>query len=177
LSLLDLIPSDELEVHLRRSRIPPRSIEIPLLDHPIGPGMPWPTRLNPRKTFPLPWPPLEIHTNLVMATLMPDPAMRTLASSDLVLLDTSRQSRFAPHGLYVVEGGSGTVLRYIRPGAQRYYLATDATLDTPADWESLPVSSSELVAAVKARVKWIGRECDRDATPQRGRFLDHPTSW
>jgi len=177
LSMLDLVPTDELETHLRHRRFEPRRAEVPFLDRPIGPGMPWSATLDPRKTFPLPLPALEISANLVMANFVPDPAMRTLASSDLALLDLSRQSKLAPRGLYVVERSNETVLRYIRPGAQRYYLATDATLDVPADWEPLPVSSSGLAAAVKARVKWIGRECDRDALPQRGRFLDHPTSW
>jgi len=176
LSLLDLVPSSELEAHLR-SRTQPRTAEIPFLDRPIGPGMPWSAILDPHKTFPLPLLALEIPANLVMASLVPDPAMRTLASSDFVLLDTSRQSKFAPRGLYVVERNNEAVLRYIRPGARRYYLATDTTLDTPADWEPLPVSTPELAAAVKARVKWIGRECDRDVLAQRGRFLDQPTSW
>ncbi len=77
----------------------------------------------------------------------------------------------------MIERGNEAILRYIRPGARRYYLATDASLDVPADWEPLPVSSYELAVAVKARVKWIGRERDRDALGQRGRFLDLPTSW
>jgi hypothetical protein len=74
------------------------------------------------------------------------------------------------------EAGFEAVIRYIRPGAHGYYLATDSTLDTPADWEPYPVSASELAAAVKASVLWIGRECDRDALPQRGRFLYDPIS-
>jgi hypothetical protein len=187
LSLLDLVPSHELEAHLRRRRIPTRTTDVPFLDRPIGPGMPWSAILDPHRTFALPLPAVEIqanevHANLVMARLVPDPAMRTLAAADLVLLDTTRldtshQSEFAPRGLYVVERGSETLVRYIRPGAHRYYLATDATLDTPADWESLPVSSTELGVAVKARVRWIGQEYDRDVLPQRGRILDQPTSW
>jgi hypothetical protein len=188
LSLLDLVPSGELEVHLRSRRMPQRSAEVPFLDRPIGPGMPWPAGLNRRKNFPLPFPALsalENHApaNLVMANLVADPSMRTtLGSSDIGLLETSpsRPSTLAPQGLYVVERGTEAgmeaVIRYIRPGAHGYYLATDSTLDTPADWEPFPVSASELVAAVKARVLWIGRERDRDAVPQRGRFLYDPIS-
>jgi len=175
--LLDLIPSDELEAHLRQRRMPTRTTDIPFLDRPIGPGMPWPLSLNSHRNFPSPLSALETSANLVMANLVPDPAMRTLASCDLALLDTSRLSKLSPGALYVVERSDETVLRYIRPGARRYYLATDATLDTPADWESLPVSSTELGVAVKARVRWIGHEYDRDVLPQRGRFLDQPTSW
>jgi hypothetical protein len=188
LSLLDLAPSGELEAHLRSRRLPQRSAEVPFLDRPIGPGMPWPAGLNRRKNFPLPFPSLsapenDAPANLVMASLIADPSMRaTLGSSDVALLDISpsRSSTLAPQGLFVVERGTEAgfeaVIRYIRPGAHGYYLATDSTLDTPADWEPYPVSASELAAAVKASVLWIGRECDRDALPQRGRFLYDPIS-
>jgi hypothetical protein len=164
LSLLDLVPSDELEAVLRSRRLPQRSTEVPFLDRPIGPGMPWPEGLNGRKSFPLSLPSTDAPASLVMASLIADPSMRpTLGSSDVALLDTTptRPSALAPHGLYVVErgheDGMEAVIRYIRPGAQRYYLATDSTLDTPADWEPFPVSASELAAAVKARVRWIGQ--------------------
>jgi hypothetical protein len=184
LSMLDLVPSDELEAFLQSRRLPRRSTEVRFLDRPIGPGMPWPAGLDPRKSFPLPFAAVPAPANLVMASLIADPCMRpTLGSSDVALLDTTpiRPSALAPHGLYVVERGHEAVLRYIRPGAQRYYLATDTTLDTPADWEPLPISASELAADVKARVRWIGsdwmaRERDRDAHAQRGRFLYDPIS-
>jgi transcriptional regulator with XRE-family HTH domain len=188
MSLLDLIPSGEIESHLRNRHLPPPSAEVPFLDRPIGPGMPWPAGLNRRKHFPLPFSSLDAPenyapANLVMASLIADPSMgSTLDSSDVALLDISpsRSSTLAPQGLFVVERGSEAgieaVIRYIRPGAHCYYLATDATLDTPADWEPFPVSASELIAAIKARVRWIGREHDRDELPQRGRFLYDPIS-
>ena len=175
LSLLDLIPSSELEAHLR-SRHPARhSAEVPFLRTPVGPGMPWPAQLNPRHTHPLPFPSEHAPANLVMARLGADPDMQsTLGSADIALLDTSpiRPSALAPEGLFVVERGKEAVIRLVRPGAYGYYLATDSTLDTPADWEPFPVTASELVTAVKARVRWIGS----DAIPQRGRFLYDPIS-
>jgi transcriptional regulator with XRE-family HTH domain len=183
LSLLDLVPDDQVEAHLRSRRVLQRSAEVPFLGRPIGPGMPWPAGLNPRKKFPLPFPSPHAPANLVMASLVPDPSMQsTLGSSDVALLDTSpgQPSSFAPQDLFVVErgnkAGSEAVIRYIRAGAHCYYLATDATLDAPLDWEALPVSASELAAAVKARVRWIGRERDRDEMLQRGRFLYDPIS-
>jgi hypothetical protein len=183
LTLLDLVPSEELDGYLRRRRQPERSAEVPFLDRPIGPGMPWPARVNSRKSYPLPFPSLQAPANLVMASLIADPSMLpTLGSSDVALLDNSpiRPSTLAPQGLFVVELGKDArmqaVIRYIRPGMHRYYLATDATLDTPIDWDPFPVSASELAAAVKARVLWIGRERDRDAPAQRGRFLYAPIS-
>jgi len=164
LSLLDLVPSQELEAHLRSRRLPQRSAQVPFLNRPIGPGMPWPAGLNLNKKFPLPFASLTAPANLVMARLIADQAMRsTLGSSDIALLDTSpsRPLTLSPEGLFVVERGNQAgleaVIRYIRPGAYGYYLATDATLNTPAEWEPLPVSASQLMAAVKARVRWIGR--------------------
>ncbi len=90
LSLLDLVPASELEAHLRSRRSPPRPAELPFLDHPIGPGMPWPASLHPHRNFPSPLSAFETSANLVMAHLIPDSAMRTLASCDLALLDISR---------------------------------------------------------------------------------------
>jgi len=178
LSLLDLLPLPELEAHLRSRRMPQRSAEVPFLDRPIGPGMPWPAGLNPGHKFPLPFPSADAPANLVMATLIADPSMPSTASCDVALLDTSptSPSKFVPQSLFVIARGNEAILRYIRPGAQQYYLATDVTLDTPADWEPLRLSTSELAAAVKARVRWIGSERDRDQQTQRGRFLYDPIS-
>jgi hypothetical protein len=183
LSLLDLIPLDELEAHLRNRRTPHRSAEVPFLNGPIGPGMPWPTRLDPHKNLLLPYPSIEPPSNLVMASLIDDPNMPSTAACDIALLDTSPASplKLAPQSLFVIERGNEAVLRYIRPGTHGYYLATDVTLDTPADWEPLRLSDSELRAAVKARVRWIGgdwtgSERDRGQLSQRGRFLYDPIS-
>jgi len=185
--MLDLVPLPELEAHLRSRRMPRRSAEVPFLDRPIGPGMPWPARLSPRQKFPLPFPSSTAPPHLVMASLIVDPSMPSTAAYDVALLDTApvRPSKLAPQSLFVIERGTDAskeaVLRYIRPGAQHYYLVTDLTLDTPADWEPLLLSVSELAAAIKARVRWIGSnwlgtERDRDPHTQRGRFLYDPIS-
>jgi len=179
LSLLDLIPSGELEAHLLSHRALARYAEVPFLYRPIGPGMPWSDRLNLRKSFPLPFTSTHAPANLVMANLTTDSAMRsTLGTSDVALLDISpsRLSTLSPQGLFVVDRGPDAVLRYIRPGTHLYYLASDATLGTPANWEPFPVSSSELLTAVKARVRWIGYELERDTASHRGRFLYDPIS-
>ncbi len=167
---------------LRRSPIPPNG--------PVGPRHALAHRRNPRKPTPCPSLQSPRQPNLVMARLMADPSMPSTAvpryrPSRIPRL--SARPMLAPHGLFVVERGTEAgieaVIRYIRPGAQRYYLATDSTLDTPADWEPFPVSPSELVAAVKARVRWIGSDVTgsewshQHTLPQRGRFLYEPISW
>jgi hypothetical protein len=174
ISLLDLLPLDELQVYLQR-QLQTRLAEAPFLNSPLGPGMPWPSGLNRRKRFPLPFPSTAVPSNLVMANLAPDPQMHpSLTGYDVALLDTSepRRSKLTPEGLYVVQRDGEALLRYIRPGARVYYLVSDATMDTPTQWERLDVPGRELTEVVKARVRWLGREKDRDLPAhQRARFL------
>jgi len=179
LSLLDLAPLEEIEAQIARRRARQRVTEVPFLATPIGPSRSWPAGVNWRKSFPLPFRSTTVPEQLVMAKIVADPAMTgTLASYDIALLDTSEQGRATidPHRLYVIERNEQAAIRYIRPGARGAYLATDANLDHPAAWEPLPLSSMQLSEAVKARLLWLGREADRDASTQCGRFLDNPTS-
>ena len=110
-----------------------------------------------------------------MARLVRDPYMyTTLAGSDIALLDTTprQRSEISPDALYVVGRRDEAVLRFIRAGGRGFYLLTDATMDEPRQWEQLAVTRAELLESVKARVRWLGREGDRDLPMrQRGRFL------
>lgn len=177
LSLLDLASLEEIEAQLERRRTRERVAEIPFLAAPIGPGHPWPTGLNWRKTFPAPFPSLTAPAELAMAKLTADPQITgTFSSYDIALLDTAEPGRYAPQGLYVVERNGEAVMRYIRSGAQGHYLIADADLNNPKAWEFIRLSPLEFDALVKARVVWLGREQDRDALAQRGRFLYDPIS-
>ena len=179
LSLLDLASLEEIEAQFQRRRRRERIAEVALLQRPIGPGRPWPAGVNWRKSFPLPFPAVIIPTEMVMAKVVPDSEMTaTLASYDIALLDTSerRRSIISPQGLYVVERNGEAVLRYIRSGARCYYLVTDTDLDSPTAWEPLALDGLQLGDVVKGLVIWLGRERDRDALPQRGRFLYDPIS-
>ncbi len=174
MSLLDLVALDELQVYLRR-QLEARLAEAPFLNSPLGPGMPWPSGLNRRKRFPLPFPSLTVPSNLRMANLAPDPRMQpSLTDYDVALLDTSEPIRLKidPEGLYVVQRDDEALLRYIRPGARVYYLVSDASMNTPTQWARLYVPENGLTDVVRARVRWLGREKDRDLPAhQRGRFL------
>jgi len=177
LSLLDLAPLDEIEAQIRRRRMRDRVAEVVFLATPIGPGKPWPAEKNWHRSFPVPLPCAQVPAELVMAKLVADPAMiATVAPYDIALLDTSEQCRstLSPQGLYVIERGGEALVRTIRSGARCHYLLTDADWDAPSAWEPLRLSTAQLGAAVKARVIWLGRERDRDALPQRGRFLEKP---
>jgi hypothetical protein len=183
LSLLDLVPLDEIEAQLQQ-RTHERAVEVPYLESPIGPGEPWPSGVNQRKTFPLPFSSSSFSSSnapegLVMARLVSDPAMpATLASYDIALLDTSteRRSATSPEGLYVIERNGEAVMRYLRSGARCYYLLTDHDFDSPSAWEPLALSEIRGKDAIKARIVWLGRERDRDALAQRGRLLYDPIS-
>lgn len=179
MSLLDLASIEEIEAQIDGRGARERVAEIAFLAAPIGPGKAWPEGVNWRQSFSVRFPSPTGSAELIMAHLADDPAMNvTLASCDIALLDTSDLGRFAisPHGLYVVERSGEALLRYLRWGARCCYLVTDANLDSPTDWEPLTLSGTALRTAVKARVLWLGRTRDRDARPQRGRFLADPIS-
>jgi hypothetical protein len=179
-SFLDLASSEELEANLARRKTLEPVLEMVFLDAPIGPGMPWLLGIDRERRFPAPFRAATMLAGLVTARLIDDPAMQTtLAGCDVAVLDTSERQRVKPSpvGLYAVERGGETVLRYIRPGARCYYLVTDTTLESPAQWEQLGISPRELPQFVKARVLWLGREKDRNLPlHQRGRFLNEVIS-
>lgn len=174
LSILDLVSMEELQEYLQRQSAS-RSVEVPFLDGPVGPGMPWVARRNRRRRYPLPFPSVSAAPELVMANLVPDPDMTaTLGGADIALLDTSdaRRSEINPEGLYVVDRGQEAVLRYIRAGARAYYLVSDRTMDRPLQWERIDVARRDLLDRIRARARWVGYQ--RNAAlgaAQPGRLL------
>ena len=175
LSLLDLIPLEELESDLRRRRPPQPVPELAFLDGRIGPGMNWPAGIDWRDRYPVPFAVSALRQSFVAARLTWDPEMSaSLGKYDVAILDTSEGQRAepSPEGLYVVEREGQAVIRYVRPGARCYYLVTDTTLEVPERWEQLSLSSAALPQFLKARVWWLGREQWRQLpVHQRGRFL------
>jgi transcriptional regulator with XRE-family HTH domain len=179
ISILDLSSPEELEAYLLPRKPPQRVSEaprdVPFLDVPIGPGIPWPARVDRRRTLPAQLPEITGASSLVMARLARDPNMDTdLAGYDIAILDLSERWRTdpTPEGLYVIERNGEAVLRYLRPGARGYYVVTDRALENPEEWEHLSLSRSELEGFVKARVLWLGNERYLDLPMhQRGRFL------
>ena len=175
MSLLDLASIEEIEANLKKRAQQPAAPEIPFLDRPIGPGMPWPAGINWRRSFPPPFPSWTFSIGFVMAELTPDPQMsETLAGVDIAVLDASDRARseISPLAVYVVRRAGESIVRHIRPAASGYYLVSDATLGKPAEWERVEISGNVLPGPVAARVRWVGRERDRRLPlNQRGRFL------
>lgn len=181
MSLLDLAPPEELEANLKQRKAQEPKPEMGFLAARIGPGMSWPTGMNRRDRFPVPFRVQLTPAGVVAVRWIHDPSMHsTLMGFDIAVLGTSMDLRaeISPEGLYVVERSGEAVFRYMRPGAQGCYLVTDRTKDLPALWERVNIARSELPDLVRARVLWLGRERDRHLLPgQVGRFLWGPISW
>jgi transcriptional regulator with XRE-family HTH domain len=171
ITMLDLVPKEDLEHNLNLRKPPLLVPELPFLDAVIGPGEPWPPSLD----APLRQALSIIRHRFVMVRLAWDPQMAaTLAPYDIAILDASDRHKIdpTPEGLYVVEREGNTMVRYIRPGARCYYLVSDATLEDPGRWEQLSISAGNLSRLIKARVLWLGRERDRKLPMRQwGRFL------
>jgi hypothetical protein len=107
-----------------------------------------------------------------MVRFAPDSEMPSILETfDIAMLDLEDAKRVepSPNALYAVERSGEALFRFIRLGAQCFYLASEFTLNHPELWERISADRSH---AVKARVLWLGREKDRQPTRiQRGRFL------
>jgi hypothetical protein len=175
MSLLDLVPLEDLEASLNRRKPAEPAPEMGFLATRIGPGMPWPSRMNWRDRHPLPFRAQLLPEGIVAVRWVPDLSMySTLAGFDIAVLDRSPGARveISPGALYVVERNDEAVFRYMRPGVYGYYLITDTTKDLPALWERANISRPGLSDFIMARVLWLGRQRDRHLGPgQSGRFL------
>jgi plasmid maintenance system antidote protein VapI len=179
-SILDLSTRAELEVQLSRPGGPPRVYEVALLDAPIGPGHPWPRRVDPLNRITLP---ASIHGPpefLVAARLAADAAIPGRRTDDeLAVLNTSEDARRfpSPEGLYAVDRGEECVLRQLRPGSGRLYLVAAGNRNRPLNWELLSLPPGGIGEAVRGKVIWLGKANGGDLPPdQRGRFLDDAIS-
>jgi hypothetical protein len=180
ISLLDLASLEALEANLKLRKSEDPVPEMGILAAPIGPGMPWPNRINIRQRYPLPFKAQLTPPGIVAARWVQDLAMHeTLARFDIAVLDTSlgARSEISPEGLYIVDRSGEAVFRYMRPGVQGCYLIADASKHFPALWERVGISRSDLPNLIRARVLWLGRERDGHLAPgQPGWFLAEPIS-
>ncbi len=177
MSLLDLVPVEDLEANLEQRQAQEPAPEMGFLAGRIGPGMPWPTRISIHERFPLPFRAQLTPAGIVAARWVHELSMHmTLSPFDIAVLDTSADARaeISPGGLYVVDRNGEAVFRYMRPGARGCYLITDTAMDLPELWVQVDMGLAHLV---RARVVWLGRERDRELLPgQAGRFLVGPIS-
>ena len=135
---------------------------VPVIRNPIGPGteasfsifngyMPFPVRVVKSLVQP------------IAARLAPDLVLpKMFLANDLALLDQNVARRRQPSGnhCWVVADGSGLRIRYVRLGGARVYLANEATVGDPPNWQSIPLAGRDILDVVRARIVWIGREME-----------------
>jgi hypothetical protein len=99
----------------------------------------------------------------VAARLGPDLVLpRSVAPNDLVLLDQNPRRRESPSGMscWVVVETAGLRVRYVKLGGADVYVANEANLREPEQWESIPSHTGSILDIVRARIVWIGRQME-----------------
>ncbi len=137
-----------------------RSIEVPVLEGWLGPGLPLPRQPSPVDGCPFPCFFLSSLENPLVARLARDARMSgLLRENDLVLLDKSPARRLHPgeDGLYVVSRYGEGVVRRLRMERGDLLLLRGVPSEGSESIEALPLKGCHLLDVVKARVAWMGR--------------------
>jgi hypothetical protein len=145
----------------------PRDAEVPIVQDPVGPGIPYPNECY-KGTLPFS---LEIKAGLshpAVFRLTHDPQMEPdLVKNDLVLVDRSQEIRRLPsaRSLYLVEFSGFGLIRYIRRRGSEIFLATSETKDTPAVWQCADLEARDILEVIRGRIVWIGRQMETPPGP------------
>jgi hypothetical protein len=133
---------------------------VPMVRNRIGPGidsdlaacsgcMPFPARIIEPLMDPVV---AKIGADLVLPSMV--------AANDFILLDRNPELRSRPQGnsCWVVAEPSGLRIRYVKLDGTKVYLANQATVGNPSQWESISLRGRNITDIVKARIVWIWRE-------------------
>src|SRR5436190_12960502 len=160
-SILDLHQELDVQSHLSE-RVPAGAhVEIEVLKHRIGPGQNWSTIRDGGSRYRAPCALNGIPQCAVLGRLAPDHRMAgVLWGCDIALLDTSISARLtdSPMSVFMVQRGPEALLRWIRGGFRSLYLADEATLNYPVEWERLSIREDQRIEVVKGRALWLGSE-------------------
>lgn len=135
---------------------------VPIVRHRIGPGMECNLDIW-RGSMPFSSKIIEPLVNPVVAQIGPDLLLpEALAAGDFVLLDRNPAACAQPRGrgCWIVQEHSGLRARYIRLGGTCIYLANQATVSDPRQWDARSLRSRDITEIVRARIVWIGRQMD-----------------
>jgi hypothetical protein len=156
LTIFDVCTRSELQDYVAGASLSATpSFDLPFLLGHIGPGIRWSTQVDWQHRHPVPCFLAGIGHNLVLARLVEDPEMDlSLGGKNIAVLDFSPGPP-SPDALFVVDRGRDAVIRRIRPGSRKLYLAADADLDRPEKWEPLPAPSLD---TLRGRVCWLGQD-------------------
>ncbi len=156
LSLLDLVAEDQ-KAHTvcTTCHHQNRSVEVPVLEGLLGPGLPLPRTPSKVEVFPFPRSYVATAQNAVVARLGPDLSMSGLLDeNDLVLLDQSPLARsdLTDGAFYAVNRyGEGLIRRVRRDGNDLLLAAGFGTA------EVFCLESIDVLDVIAAKVRWIGR--------------------
>jgi transcriptional regulator with XRE-family HTH domain len=161
LSVLDLLPPREEGggVCLRCSRRD-RSVEVPVLEGWLGPGLPLPRQLSKLDSHPFPRSWLASLENPLLVRLSGDPRMSgLLRENDMALLDHSpaRRQHLRADELYVVNRHGEGLVRSLRLERSDLLLLRGVASDGSETVAALPLKGCHLLDVVLARVAWLGR--------------------
>jgi hypothetical protein len=164
LTVLDLLePGDFSELSFPGVGKPAGSVEVPVLEGWLGPGLPLPTEPSPVDRYPFPASLLAAAEQPVAARLAADPRMDALfLANDLVLLDQSpaRRMRLQSSAAYVVNRRGEGVVRRVSLERSDLLVLGSAGRRRADGYEVLPLGGVHLLDVVRARVIWIGRLLD-----------------
>lgn len=163
LTIFDICTPDELRRQLVHSSILTRPcVLLPFVIGRIGPGNPWSTAVDLQVRHPVPCFLVSPGATLLLVRLGDDPSMEaSLSGSDIAVLDLT-PAYPSPEALYVIDRGQDAVIRRVRTGARKLYLAADSDLDHPERWEAL--TGHPQAGLSRGRVRWLGRERETSAS-------------
>lgn len=157
ISLIDFVQREELT---KRADVDGpsfyESCYIPVLAGAIGPGQPWPWRVEPSRRFLIDRSKIANFLSPIICRIGPDSRMApALQEGDFGLLDQSRTARenTDPSGLYLIKSGNQALVRRVRRGsAQMLYLVTEDSISNPAGWQTVRLEDKEIAYVIRARV-------------------------
>ena len=166
ITVLDLCENRELIRRYGFEAGGPESVcWVPRLLYDLGPGNPWDeTSCDYRdRTYPFPAATVACLTTPAVGILTEDRAMKPrFQAGDTVLLDSAEDSRLHPDPCspYVVHAPQGALVRYVRQGGRRLYLASEESLEHPDRWECISLVDRHILDIVRSRIVWMGRQME-----------------
>ena len=133
---------------------------VPVVRNRIGPGMEC-MLSSCGGSMPFSRRTVEHLVNPIVAQVGPDLVLPSMvAADDFVLLDQNPEVRSLPRGdgCWVVAEPSGLRIRYVKTGSTKVYVANEATVKNPREWNSVSVQDREITDIVRARIAGIVRE-------------------
>ncbi len=159
LTVLDLMEESHVKEHLKK--IVPGTdhySHVPVLEGLLGPDHPWPSRLKPNDSLPVPTSTLRSIAHPVIVKFAADSRMSpTFGSGDTALLNQSRRARteIDSEAYYVVRRGYSGMVRKARLSGRHLFLIAEDCLASPGGWEKIDLHSWTLEHIIRAKVIFL----------------------